>query len=71
MTKRPILIDGLALLAGYCWAGLRRIDRPVSPELMRFHRLEQMKKLRVIFRALLRFKKVDSFHLVTKPRHSP
>ena len=66
MTKQPVLIDGLALLSGYCWAALRRMKRPITPELMRFHRREQMKKLRAIFRALLRFKKVDSFHLVTE-----
>ena len=71
MTKRPVLIEGLALLSGYCCAALRRMKRPVSRELMRFHRREQMKKLRAIFRTLLRFKKIDSFHLVTKPRHSP
>src|SRR5262249_32320527 len=39
-TKRPL--DGLALLAGYCWAAARRIKRPVSTELMRFHRREEM-----------------------------
>ncbi len=66
MTKQPILIDGLALLSGYCWAAFRRIKRPVSPELIRFHRREQMKKLRVILGALLRFKKVDNFRLATE-----
>ncbi len=63
MTKQPVLVDGLALLFGYCWAALRRVKRPVSPELMRFHRREQMRKLRTIFGTLLRFKKVDSFRL--------
>jgi poly-beta-1,6-N-acetyl-D-glucosamine synthase len=63
MIKRPVLVDGLALLFGYCWAALRRVKRPVSPELMRFHRREQMRKLRTIFGTLLRFKKVDSFRL--------
>src|SRR5437868_4655870 len=48
MTKRPILIDGLALLSGYCWAAIRRVERSVTPELMRFHRREQMKKLKAI-----------------------
>src|SRR5712692_207550 len=71
MTKRPVLIDGLALLSGYCWAALRRVKRPVSRELMRFHRQEQIKKLKAIFHTLRRFKKIDSFHLVTKPSHSP
>ena len=53
MTKQPVLIDGLALLSGYCWAALRRMKRPITPELIRFHRREQMKKLRAIFRSLL------------------
>jgi glycosyltransferase involved in cell wall biosynthesis len=66
MTKQPVLIDGLALLSGYCWAAVRRIERPVSRELMRFHRCEQTKKLRAIFRALLRLKKIDNFSLLTE-----
>jgi glycosyltransferase involved in cell wall biosynthesis len=67
-TKQPI--DGLALLFGYCWAAIRRIERPVSRELMRFHRREQLKKLSAILRTLLRFKKVDSFQLVVDPEQS-
>jgi glycosyltransferase involved in cell wall biosynthesis len=63
-TKQPI--DGLALLSGYCWAAIRRMERPVSSELMRFHRREQMKKLRSIFSSLLSFKKVDNFRLLTE-----
>jgi len=70
MTKRPIVIDGLVLLSGYCWAALRRIERPVSRELMRFHRREQMMKLKAVFRALLRFQAVDNFALTTKPQKS-
>jgi glycosyltransferase involved in cell wall biosynthesis len=66
MTKKPVLVEGLALLSGYGWAALRRVKRPVTPELMRFHRREQMKKLRAIFRSILRLKKVDSFRLVTE-----
>ena len=72
-TKRPL--DGAALLGGYCWAAVRRIRRPVSRELMRFHRREQMKKLTAIFRSLLKFKKIDNFrvkpHSVAAPRPSP
>ena len=63
-TKRPT--DGLALLSGYCWGAIRRIERPVSRELMRFHRREQTNKLRAIFRRLLRFQKVDNFSLLTE-----
>jgi glycosyltransferase involved in cell wall biosynthesis len=64
MIKRPLIAGGLALLFGYCWAALRRRKRPVSDELMRFHRQEQMKKLRAILRSFVRFKKVDNFTLV-------
>jgi glycosyltransferase involved in cell wall biosynthesis len=64
VTKQPI--DGAALFAGYCWAAARRMRRPVSRELMRFHRHEQMKKLKAIFHTLLRFEKVDSFRVATE-----
>jgi len=63
MAKKPVLLGGLALLSGYCWAALGRVERAVSPELMRFHRREQMRKLTAILRTLLKFKKVNSFHL--------
>jgi len=62
-AKHPV--GGLALLAGYCWAALRRMKRPVSRELMCFHRREQMKKLRAILGTVLRFKKVDNFRVAT------
>jgi len=65
-VKRPFVIGGLALLAGYCWAALRRTKRPISPELMRFHRREQMNKLMAIFRSLMRLRKVDSFRVATQ-----
>ena len=62
-TKRPYLLDGFALGSGYLWALLRRTERPVSNELMQFHRKEQMQKLRAIFRSLVRFRRVDNFEL--------
>jgi poly-beta-1,6-N-acetyl-D-glucosamine synthase len=68
MTKQPYFIGGLALLFGYCWAGLRRTTRPVSAELMHFHRDEQLKKLRAIVRSLLTLKRIDNFHLTTEPQ---
>jgi poly-beta-1,6-N-acetyl-D-glucosamine synthase len=61
MTKPPFVIGGLSLCVGYAWAMLTRVPRVVSPELMRFHRQEQMKKLSAVLRALLRFQKVDAF----------
>ncbi|HMH54135.1 MAG TPA: glycosyltransferase family 2 protein [Candidatus Acidoferrum sp.] len=46
MSRRPYVIGGLLLLAGYMGALARRAARPVSPELVRFHRAEQMSRLR-------------------------
>jgi len=62
-TKQPV--GGVAMLAGYCWAALRHTTRPVSLELMRFHRREQMKKLKSIFPKLLNRQKVKGFYLTT------
>ncbi len=61
MTKRPMLIGGLGLLFGYFWAAANRMERPVSRELIRFHRREQMERLRVILGALIRMKKVETY----------
>jgi glycosyltransferase involved in cell wall biosynthesis len=66
LAKKPYFIGGLALLSGYFWAALKRVKRPVSHELIQFHRADQMEKLRAIFRALLSFKKVDGFSSVPK-----
>ena len=46
MTRKPYAVGGLVLLAGYVGALTARRERPVSPELMRFHRAEQMNRLR-------------------------
>ena len=65
MTRQPFVVGGLALLLGYSWALAARMPRAVSPELMRFHRREQMKKLGAVIKTLLRFKKVDAFRPAT------
>lgn len=70
MTKRPRVVGGLALLAGYLWAALRRTTRPVSPELMAFHRKEQMAKLGAVLRALAGGRRVNSFTLAAESRNS-
>ena len=61
IAKKPYFFGGLALFGGYAWAALRRVRRPVSPELMAFHRKDQMRKLRAIGRKLMRFRRVDAF----------
>ena len=45
MGRKPRIVGGLMLIAGYGWAFLGRIDRQVSPELVRFHRREQRQRL--------------------------
>jgi poly-beta-1,6-N-acetyl-D-glucosamine synthase len=47
--NKPYLLGGFLLFVGYAWAGICRRERPVSPELMAFHRKEQMKRLKEFF----------------------
>ena len=62
-AKPPFIIGGAALGLGYCWAFLKRMPRPVSPELMAFHRKEQMSKLKSILGALVTLRRIDSFNV--------
>jgi glycosyltransferase involved in cell wall biosynthesis len=66
MTKPPLVAGGLALLLGYAWAAARRVPRPVSPELMRFHRQDQMRKLRAVVQSLASFRKPDAFRVAAE-----
>lgn len=66
MFKPPYVVEGLALGLGYGWAMLRRLKRPVSKELMRFHRREQMRKLRAILKSVLTFRPVNKFTLLSE-----
>ena len=70
LGKRPYVFGGLALLCGYARAALKRMKRPVSSELICFHRREQMMKLRAIFETLLRLHKIDPFRLAVRPQKS-
>jgi len=51
MKERPLVLCGAYFFAGYWWACLTRMPRPVSPELMAFHRREQMARLRRMFKS--------------------
>jgi biofilm PGA synthesis N-glycosyltransferase PgaC len=46
MTKPPLLLGGLMIAAGYSFAALTRANRPISKELVRFRRHEQMVRLK-------------------------
>lgn len=63
MVKKPYLVGAMALSLGYASAFLRRMKRPVTKELMQFHRREQMLKLKAIFRSMLKFRRIDSFEV--------
>jgi len=45
---------------------VRRTPRPVSDELMAFHRKEQMEKLGTILKSMMRMKRVDNFDVEQK-----
>jgi biofilm PGA synthesis N-glycosyltransferase PgaC len=46
MTRKPRVAGGLMLAAGYVWASVRRMERPIPRELVQFRRREQMRRLR-------------------------
>jgi glycosyltransferase involved in cell wall biosynthesis len=46
LTKRPVIVGGLILGAGYLWAMVRQIEKPLSRELEAFHRQDQMRRLK-------------------------
>jgi glycosyltransferase involved in cell wall biosynthesis len=70
MKQKPYILGGCALGVGYFWASLRRVRRPVNRDMIRFHRREQMTKLRLILGAVLRGRKVDSFSVGQGQTHS-
>jgi glycosyltransferase involved in cell wall biosynthesis len=50
MRQAPHLIGGLFFQLGYLWSMLSRMPRAVDPQLMAFHRAEQMRRLSALFR---------------------
>jgi poly-beta-1,6-N-acetyl-D-glucosamine synthase len=64
LIKPPYLLSGLTLAAGYSWAFLRSAPRPVSHQLIEFHRKEQMAKLKAILKSLVSFKRLDTFDVL-------
>ena len=71
IAKPPVFFGGVALGIGFLFASIRRIPRAVSPELMRFHRQEQMQKLGSIVKTMARLKKVDTFRAMTQHQEIP
>jgi glycosyltransferase involved in cell wall biosynthesis len=46
MRHRPYVIRGLLVWIGYAWSALFRVEKTISPELMQFHRSEQLRRLK-------------------------
>jgi poly-beta-1,6-N-acetyl-D-glucosamine synthase len=55
MRQKPFILGGCALLAGYFTLWLRRVERPVSPEIIAFQRREQMQRLSAFIRRFIPF----------------
>lgn len=56
MAKKPYLIGGSALWLGYVWGFLTMRTRPVSQDLIKFYRREQMERFRSIIKKFFRIK---------------
>ena len=49
MKSKPFILGGVLLLTGYLVGFFRRVERPISEELVSFYRGEQIKRLKRIF----------------------
>lgn len=54
MSRKPIILGGIMLMAGYLWAMLTRADKLVSMEFVHFRRKEQMQWLNEYFKKAMR-----------------
>lgn len=62
LKKKPYIIGGLMLMSGYLWAFFCQTEKPVSEELIKFHRQEQRQKLKVILKRILKLERIKRFH---------
>jgi glycosyltransferase involved in cell wall biosynthesis len=53
MTRKPYIVFGSAILAGYLWGMITRANRLVPEDVIAFRRREQLGRLRKYFRELL------------------
>jgi biofilm PGA synthesis N-glycosyltransferase PgaC len=65
MKSPPVVVGGFFLLCGYAYGLARRVERPVSEELVRFHRKEQMFRLKAVASRFLPFGRNQERHLQT------
>lgn len=53
MSRKPFILGGTILMAGYLWAMLTRAHKPVSSEFVHFRRKEQMRWLNEYFKNVI------------------
>jgi glycosyltransferase involved in cell wall biosynthesis len=53
IRNRPYVLGGVALFAGFLWGVFTRANRPIDQDLIVFHQMEQMQRLREFFRKTL------------------
>ena len=56
-TRRPIVLGACFRLAGFTWALITGAEKLISPELVRFRRAEQMRRLRDFIRSSMPLQK--------------
>jgi len=59
MSRKPIILGGIMLMAGYLWAMLTCAQKPVSVEFVHFRRKEQIRWLIEYFRKAIRLLKYN------------
>jgi hypothetical protein len=59
MTKAPLIVGGCALGLGYLWSVIRRVERPMPAELVKFRRADQMRRLKAFLKKPFRARTPD------------
>jgi biofilm PGA synthesis N-glycosyltransferase PgaC len=54
LVKKPVILGGCLVFIGYFWAMITRAKRTATPEIIKFRKQEQRRRLGRIFRNLLR-----------------
>jgi glycosyltransferase involved in cell wall biosynthesis len=71
MTRQPWILGGIMIAAGYLTAALKGAKRPISLELVRFRRQEQMARLKRLFGQPIAFTKGRSIGVEGELAGSP
>ena len=54
MSRKPYILGGLVLFSGYFYSFVCRIERPLTTELLNFHRREQIERLKQLWGHFIR-----------------